>query len=118
MRIVGGVPACVRTPPNMRVGLCNHLAMWWVTPPLPLACSHPNLVSFLGLCTLPPCILTEYCSFGSLYSVLHEGVVSPLAAARLTWKRRLEIALDAARGLAYLHLSSPPIIHRDVRCAN
>ena len=84
--------------------------------PWPLPRRHPNLVSFMGLCRLPPCLLTEYCALGSLYDALRQAALSPVAAARLTWRRRLGIALDAARGLLYLHLSSPPIIHRDVRC--
>lgn len=126
---------------------------------------HPHLVSFLGLCTLPPCILTgvgglvwevtwsptrsppllqqqqasglgtrnpwpidfthtrlqnaaEYCSRGSLYDVLKQGTRLPAAAAELTWRRRVDIALGAARGLLYLHLSSPAILHCDVRWAS
>ncbi|KAL2939770.1 hypothetical protein RDABS01_011789 [Bienertia sinuspersici] len=41
------------------------------------------------------------------------------SGARLNWSRRLQIALGAARGLAYLHeLADPPIIHRDVKADN
>lgn len=37
----------------------------------------------------------------------------------LDWKKRLEIALDTARGLAYLHeLADPPVIHRDIKSTN
>lgn len=37
----------------------------------------------------------------------------------MDWMRRLRVALDAARGLAYLHeLANPPIIHRDVKPSN
>lgn len=37
----------------------------------------------------------------------------------MDWMRRLRVALDAARGLAYLHeLANPPIIHRDVKTSN
>lgn len=37
----------------------------------------------------------------------------------MDWKRRLNIALGSARGLAYLHeLAKPPIIHRDVKSSN
>ena len=35
------------------------------------------------------------------------------------WKKRLQIALGSARGLAYLHeLANPPIIHRDIKSTN
>ncbi|KAI3436086.1 hypothetical protein D9Q98_002144 [Chlorella vulgaris] len=75
---------------------------------------HPNIVSFMGLCALPPCILTEYCSRGSLFELLHK----PDAAPHLTWAVRLSMAMDAARGLLYLHTRSPPIIHRDIKSPN
>ncbi|KAF7126663.1 hypothetical protein RHSIM_Rhsim11G0113100 [Rhododendron simsii] len=38
---------------------------------------------------------------------------------RMDWMRRLRMALDAARGLVYLHeLANPPIIQRDVKPSN
>jgi len=53
------------------------------------AMRHPNLVTFMGVCLLPPCILTEHCSQGSLYGVLSKAARDPAFAAQLTWRRRL-----------------------------
>jgi len=37
----------------------------------------------------------------------------------LDWAKRLEVAIGAAQGLAYLHeLANPPIIHRDIKSTN
>ncbi|OIW15112.1 hypothetical protein TanjilG_08599 [Lupinus angustifolius] len=37
----------------------------------------------------------------------------------LTWTQRIQIALDIATGLDYLHsLISPPYIHKDLKCSN
>jgi serine/threonine protein kinase len=37
----------------------------------------------------------------------------------LRWKKRLDILVGAARGLAYLHHDCPQrIIHRDIKAAN
>jgi serine/threonine protein kinase len=38
---------------------------------------------------------------------------------KLSWTKRLGIAFDSARGIAYLHeLANPPIIHRDIKSTN
>lgn len=45
--------------------------------------------------------------------------VAGRSGIHLNWKRRLQITLGSARGLAYLHeLANPPIIHRDVKSTN
>lgn len=38
--------------------------------------------------------------------------------ATLTWQKRLKIALDAAKGLAFLHGVEKPIIYRDFKTSN
>lgn len=45
----------------------------------------------------PPC--AEYCGRGSLTDVLRGGKNSPAKAKLLDWARRLNMALDAAKGM-------------------
>ncbi|KAI3427342.1 hypothetical protein D9Q98_010259 [Chlorella vulgaris] len=79
---------------------------------------HPNCVQLMGTCLAPPCLITEYCSRGSLADCLREARRHPAAAAELPWHRRLAMALDAAKGMLYLHSYQPPIVHRDLKSPN
>ncbi|GAB4821009.1 hypothetical protein N2152v2_008055 [Parachlorella kessleri] len=85
-----------------------------------LMCSlrHPNIVTFLGVCPFPPCVVTEYCSRGSLSDVLRSAKTSASLAAKLDWNRRLSLMLDTAKGMLHLHAHNPPIIHRDLKSPN
>lgn len=38
--------------------------------------------------------------------------------ATLTWSRRMKVALDAAKGLAFLHGAEMPVIYRDFKTSN
>lgn len=62
------------------------------------------------------CIFCEpYVNFSDLSYFFTIG----MKGIQLDWSRRLKIALDSARGLAYLHdHANPPIIHRDVKSTN
>lgn len=73
----------------------------------------------MGVCLDPPCIITEYCSRGSLFDVLKNARTSTRYQRQLTWKRRIGFALDAAIGMSYLH-SHPhqEILHRDLKSPN
>ncbi|KAL2959161.1 hypothetical protein AAZX31_18G252900 [Glycine max] len=74
---------------------------------------HPNLVSLIGFCNdqKEKIIVYEYLSNGSLDQLLQSGVLS--------WKKRLEICIGAARGLHYLHAGAKrTIIHRDIKPSN
>ncbi|KAK9820960.1 hypothetical protein WJX81_007609 [Elliptochloris bilobata] len=82
------------------------------------ALRHPNVVLFLGACPDPPCMVTAFCARGSLLDVLARARTSPAAAADLGWGRRLALALEAAKGMLYLHSRSPPVLHRDLKSAN
>ncbi|KAI3430255.1 hypothetical protein D9Q98_004851 [Chlorella vulgaris] len=79
---------------------------------------HPNVVLFLGVCSSPPAVVTEYCSRGSLLDVLRAAHHVEQAAQQLTWVRRLSMALDAAKGMLCLHAHNPPIVHRDLKSPN
>ncbi|CAM6082277.1 unnamed protein product [Calypogeia fissa] len=79
---------------------------------------HRNLVSLVGYCDDPDhqILIYSYMSEGTLRQHLYgESQIG----IQLDWKTRLDIALNSARGLEYLHHScSPPIIHRDVKSSN
>ncbi|CAL8464074.1 g3609 [Coccomyxa elongata] len=76
---------------------------------------HPNVVLFMGACTQPPnlSIVTSFMPRGSLFRILHR---TPQFV--LDDRRRINIALDVARGMNYLHSCRPPIVHRDLKSAN
>ncbi|XP_057823863.2 receptor-like protein kinase At3g21340 isoform X6 [Cryptomeria japonica] len=81
--------------------------------------NHKKLVSFLGYCneSRDLMLVYEYMSGGSLSDNLYGA--EPPKYSQLDWKTRLQIALDAAQGLEYLHVGcTPKIIHRDVKTSN
>ncbi|KAE8708689.1 Serine/threonine-protein kinase PBS1 [Hibiscus syriacus] len=81
---------------------------------------HRNLVKLVGYYgsreSSQNLLCYELVPNGSLEAWLHgpSGVKCPL-----DWDTRMKIALDAARGLAYLHEDSQPcVIHRDFKASN
>ncbi|KAA6428246.1 MAG: PAS domain-containing tyrosine kinase [Trebouxia sp. A1-2] len=82
------------------------------------ALRHPNVVMFLGVCLEPPCMVAEFCARGSLHDVLTRASRSKTLQQQLDWVRRINMALDAAKGMLYLHMCQPPILHRDLKSAN
>ncbi|KAL3675219.1 hypothetical protein R1sor_025167 [Riccia sorocarpa] len=79
---------------------------------------HKYLVSLVGYCQAPQQHILVYAFMpnGTLTEHLHgdRAQTNPL-----TWIQRLEIALNAAQGLEYLHtFCNPPIIHRDIKPSN
>lgn len=77
---------------------------------------HRNIVRLLGYVSNKDTnvLLYEYMSNGSLGEMLHGA-----KGAHLKWETRYRIAVEAAKGLCYLHHDcSPSIIHRDVKSNN
>ncbi|CAK9225269.1 unnamed protein product [Sphagnum troendelagicum] len=78
--------------------------------------NHRNLVRLLGCCVdlKQPLLIYEYVPNGNLFEHLHKS-----RGVFLDWKTRLQIALQTAEGLAYLHFAAyPSIYHRDIKSSN
>ncbi|PRQ16258.1 putative protein kinase RLK-Pelle-LRR-Xb-2 family [Rosa chinensis] len=75
---------------------------------------HPNLVQLHGWCHdgSEKILVYEYMEGGSLEDIICDKV-------RLRWRRRIDVAVDVARALVFLHHECfPPIVHRDVKASN
>ncbi|KAG2433495.1 hypothetical protein HYH02_012613 [Chlamydomonas schloesseri] len=75
---------------------------------------HPNIVLFMGAVTQSNqlAIVTQFVARGSLFRLLHrtKEVLDP--------RRRLNMALDIAKGMEYLHNCKPVLVHRDLKSPN
>ncbi|KAM7251489.1 hypothetical protein ACFE04_023372 [Oxalis oulophora] len=77
---------------------------------------HRHLVALIGFCAEKHerFLMYEYMENGSLQSHLHSPGKSPLS-----WKMRIQIAIDVANALEYLHFyCDPPLCHRDIKSSN
>lgn len=81
--------------------------------------NHRHIVRLLGCCleTSTPLLVYEFLSKGTLME--HLAVQKHDDVGFLAWAKRLQIGIQTAEALAYLHAAaSPPILHRDVKTAN
>ncbi|KAI4326607.1 hypothetical protein MLD38_031901 [Melastoma candidum] len=75
---------------------------------------HPNLVPLYGWCLYrsEKILVYKYMEGGSLEDVISDR-------ARLPWRNRIDIAIDIAEALVFLHHECyPAIVHRDVKASN
>ncbi|XP_061356344.1 probable receptor-like protein kinase At1g49730 isoform X2 [Gastrolobium bilobum] len=77
---------------------------------------HRHLVALRGFCIKKHerFLLYEYMGNGSLKDHLHSPGKTPLS-----WGARIQIAIDVANALEYLHFyCDPPLCHRDIKSSN
>ena len=82
---------------------------------------HPNIVTFWGTAASFPTsrqtgkpyvgLIFELCENGSLYKAIHSS-----GRCALSFNDKIRVALEIARGMAFLH--SKAIIHRDLNSRN
>ncbi|XVE88769.1 hypothetical protein DITRI_Ditri19aG0095500 [Diplodiscus trichospermus] len=78
-----------------------------------LGLQHRNLINLVGYCNEGG-LIYEYMDNGSLKELLSDS-----SRNFLNWERRLQVALDAAQGLEYLHnYCKPNIVHGNVKSSN
>ncbi|EEF42012.1 Serine/threonine-protein kinase PBS1, putative [Ricinus communis] len=78
----------------------------------------PYLLALIGFCSDSnhKLLVYDFMENGGLQEHLYPTSAMHL---RLDWETRLRIALEAAKGLEYLHEHvSPPVIHRDFKSSN
>ncbi|KAK4477222.1 hypothetical protein RD792_016436 [Penstemon davidsonii] len=81
--------------------------------------NHAHLLNLLGYCEEGEerLLVYEFMSNGSLHQHLH--CKNKELKDQLDWVRRVTIAVQAARGIEYLHgYACPPVIHRDIKSSN
>ncbi|KAL2900951.1 Chitin elicitor receptor kinase 1 [Bienertia sinuspersici] len=85
------------------MGVVVEQWLWW------------TMVRLIGYC-IEECLFLvyEYIENGNLSQHLRGSGKDPLS-----WSTRVQIALDSARGLEYIHEHTVPVyIHRDIKSAN
>lgn len=100
-----------------RSHICSNLEDFAAEIRLMCNLNHPNIVPMIGISWdnrfSNLCVLTEFMDHGDL------DVVNEKYGDELKWeKEKLQIALDIAEGMLYLHSQQPVIIHRDMKSKN
>lgn len=84
-------------------------------------CSHTRIVQFFGVAWTKESdlqLVTEYMERGDLRNYLDEARKGN-PSKPVDWDlRHINIALDIAEALVYLHSLDPPVVHRDLKARN
>ncbi|KAG8899006.1 hypothetical protein FRB99_006973, partial [Tulasnella sp. 403] len=103
LRSMGGRDKCLR----MVTALIREVAVW-------ATLSHPNIIPFIGFYLSPR--LQEAWLVAPL--MIHGNLSQYILSVDPDRDGRLNLALDTANGLQYLHNHKPPICHGDIKPLN
>jgi serine/threonine protein kinase len=75
---------------------------------------HRNIVELLGVCIAESSMLmiTEFLPCGNLYNFLRNK------SQTFDFRFALQVAMDVAEGMNFLHSTTPTILHRDLKSPN
>ena len=76
--------------------------------------SHPNIVQLIGVCSDKKAIILEYINGGDV----HQFIKARKHTQSVTLKERLNMLIQTALAMQYLHGCEPPIVHRDLKSLN
>ena len=76
---------------------------------------HPNILLYIGgnITSQKKFLITEFCENGNLFGLLHGKNVPNLED-----NEKLNLALEIAQGMSYLHTFDPPIFHKNLKSFN
>lgn len=74
---------------------------------------HPHILSMIGFCTEPKCIVFEYMHNGCLRDILFSSRRSHRRRNHgLNWHARIRVAAEVCMALSFLHKAKPrPLVH-------
>jgi len=77
---------------------------------------HPHICQLFGVCVEPGnlSIVTEFVPNGNLHTVLTRK--SP--GTTIDWRTRVQMGIDLASAVAFLHSQTPAVLHLDIKSPN
>lgn len=80
---------------------------------------HRNVIQLRGVVIGKDAqyLVLEFAALGSVFDFIHKRDAQGRRRS-LGWSLAWRIALDAARGMSYLHSFDPPLLHRDLKSQN
>lgn len=77
---------------------------------------HPHICQLFGVCVEPGnlCIVTEFLPNGNLHTVL----TRKRPGTTIEWRTRVQMGIDLASAVAFLHSQTPVVLHLDIKSPN